>query len=322
MVHIFSDSQIALSWLGLPPHNANAGRLVHNRLKEIRNIVDSLHFEGIAVNFRYIATAENPADAGTRGLTGDQLNGHIWWTGPAFLCQPEDQWSCPSYELRQEYTSDTMRHQATITVLGTETPQASEKHKEKPNEAETPLIDLTRFSNFLKAKRVVATVFIAIKKFMKALPLTRISTMVTKAKWLHDSPDNDSVAKSQIIRKARIHIIQDHQAKYLTQTYRNNCDAITAQVQTEHPSSGMTAAERRDTELLQEQLQQATNQVLSALNTLTTTVDANMPNLQEEEKTQLNDYLEMVQDTVERATIQRIWINAHLKLLPTMPESI
>ncbi|WKX89642.1 hypothetical protein Q1695_008918 [Nippostrongylus brasiliensis] len=40
----------------------------------------------------------------------------------------------------------------------------------------------------------------------------------------------------------------------------SNCDAITAQLQTDHLFSGMTAAERRDTELLQEQLRQATNQ--------------------------------------------------------------
>nr|CDJ95673.1 Retrotransposon domain containing protein [Haemonchus contortus] len=72
-VCIFSDSQIVLAWLGSSTHSTGLGRLVSNRMKEIQKIVSTLRKDGLSVEFRYIATKENPADAGTRGLPKDQL---------------------------------------------------------------------------------------------------------------------------------------------------------------------------------------------------------------------------------------------------------
>ncbi|VDL83183.1 unnamed protein product, partial [Nippostrongylus brasiliensis] len=73
---IFSDSQIALSWLAIPLTTSNAGLLVRNRVKEIRSIVNTLNESGVPVRFAHMSTQENPSDAGTRGLTREQLQNH------------------------------------------------------------------------------------------------------------------------------------------------------------------------------------------------------------------------------------------------------
>ncbi|KAK6728291.1 hypothetical protein RB195_005749 [Necator americanus] len=54
-------------WGGI--HNRQLERLADNRLKEIRNIIGALRSEDVTVEFRYVPTTENPANAGTRGLT-------------------------------------------------------------------------------------------------------------------------------------------------------------------------------------------------------------------------------------------------------------
>lgn len=73
--HVWSDSQIALSWLQskeLQPV------FVQRRLKEIRQHTDC--------TFHYVRTSENPADLATRGLHPRELSAsQLWWMGPDWL---------------------------------------------------------------------------------------------------------------------------------------------------------------------------------------------------------------------------------------------
>ncbi|VDO45743.1 unnamed protein product [Haemonchus placei] len=55
------------------PYHSYLRLLVSNRLKELRRIVEALHKEGVQLNLRFVPTNENPADAGTRGLTKAQV---------------------------------------------------------------------------------------------------------------------------------------------------------------------------------------------------------------------------------------------------------
>ncbi|KAK6728290.1 hypothetical protein RB195_005748 [Necator americanus] len=50
-------------------HNRPLGRLVDNRLKEMRKIRGALRLKEVTVEFSYVPTTENPADAGAQGLT-------------------------------------------------------------------------------------------------------------------------------------------------------------------------------------------------------------------------------------------------------------
>ncbi|VDO33193.1 unnamed protein product [Haemonchus placei] len=130
-------------------HSTGLGRLVSNRMKEIEKIVFALRKDGLSVEFRYIATKENPADAGTRGLPKDQLQSHSWWSGPKFLREPPHQWTHPVYHLYED-TSNELEN-VVVTSIESDTPLKT-----------APLIDLTRFSTFFhsRAKRVTVIALI------------------------------------------------------------------------------------------------------------------------------------------------------------------
>ncbi|RCN35934.1 hypothetical protein ANCCAN_18197 [Ancylostoma caninum] len=80
---IFTDSEIALSWLAKYPLPKDVGVLVRNRVQEIRRIVADIDKP---VRFGHISTGDNPAECATRGLSASELRDHMWWRGPEFLC--------------------------------------------------------------------------------------------------------------------------------------------------------------------------------------------------------------------------------------------
>uniref|UniRef100_A0A183G6M2 RNase H domain-containing protein n=1 Tax=Heligmosomoides polygyrus TaxID=6339 RepID=A0A183G6M2_HELPZ len=144
-IYIFSDSQIALSWLGINSHHAKLGRLVENRLQEIRRISEALQLQGISLEFRHVPTTDNSADAGTRGLTSEQLKNHSWWTGPEFLLSPEDQWTSAVHPLN----TDSSHKEAPVVVTFTQEHPSSSESTSMPISS---VIDCARFSSFTAAK--------------------------------------------------------------------------------------------------------------------------------------------------------------------------
>lgn len=86
-ITIWSDSQIALYWIGTPYNDKKFenNKFVKNRLMEIqadKNII-----------FRYVPTKQNPADISCRGCETMELRTNsLWWFGPKWLKQDYSYW--------------------------------------------------------------------------------------------------------------------------------------------------------------------------------------------------------------------------------------
>ncbi|KAK6762325.1 hypothetical protein RB195_023150 [Necator americanus] len=80
-VIFLTDSEIVLNWLKGSLDHPKTGPYVKNRIREIRDIVQSLERMEIGVKFGYIDTKWNPADIGTRGASNHEFVSHVWWDG-------------------------------------------------------------------------------------------------------------------------------------------------------------------------------------------------------------------------------------------------
>ncbi|VDO27369.1 unnamed protein product [Haemonchus placei] len=61
----------------------------------------------------FVNTAENQADAGTLGLTKEQIITHNWWSGPQFLRTSKHQWTSRFFKI-------TTSNEPTFEELGNE----------------------------------------------------------------------------------------------------------------------------------------------------------------------------------------------------------
>ncbi|XP_055315885.1 uncharacterized protein LOC129575819, partial [Sitodiplosis mosellana] len=73
---LYSDSKVALAWIGSDPLRYK--KFVASRIKEVNKLKDA--------QWCHIPGAINPADCASRGIFGDELVDHpLWWHGPHFL---------------------------------------------------------------------------------------------------------------------------------------------------------------------------------------------------------------------------------------------
>ncbi|XP_003370719.1 Pao retrotransposon peptidase superfamily [Trichinella spiralis] len=80
----WSDSSVALSWIKGDPRKWKT--FVANRVQEIIPLTEPSQW-------RYVPTADNPADRLSRGCTLERLlKEHLWWNGPDWLQQPKSEW--------------------------------------------------------------------------------------------------------------------------------------------------------------------------------------------------------------------------------------
>ena len=83
-VHAWSDSMVALGWLGTNPVWLKT--YVANRVVQITNTIPP-------VCWRHVPTSTNPADVASRGTTvSDLLKHSLWWHGPDWLLLPPSEW--------------------------------------------------------------------------------------------------------------------------------------------------------------------------------------------------------------------------------------
>ena len=129
----WSDSTTVFHWLRTPEmlHRIFAA----NRLAKILDVSSSL-------NWRYIASSDNPADDRSRGYEARQMNAiSRWLSGPSFLRSEEKEWPC----------QDLLKHNPLVfSIQPLEAPEPS---------TEGCLIDITRFSNWNRLIRVTAYCF-------------------------------------------------------------------------------------------------------------------------------------------------------------------
>ena len=90
---VFTDSMCVLHWLqSKKPLSA----FVTNRLKEIKSLKE--------VTFKHVSSEDNPADLATRGKSPRELTSSIWWMGPTWLKNLEEQW--PVFKIPECKTGD------------------------------------------------------------------------------------------------------------------------------------------------------------------------------------------------------------------------
>ncbi|XP_062526847.1 uncharacterized protein LOC134199613 [Bombyx mori] len=86
-IYAWTDSSIVLAWLSGDPHRWKT--FVANRVVEIVENVNTHRWF-------HVASEENPADIGLRGmLLADLKQKELWWTGPKWLCKKEIIYSKP-----------------------------------------------------------------------------------------------------------------------------------------------------------------------------------------------------------------------------------
>ncbi|XGW22651.1 hypothetical protein V3C99_005119 [Haemonchus contortus] len=148
-INLLSDSEIALSWI---KSSRKLPLFVENQKQHILKIKDGLESAGINVNFFHVRTADNPADAGTRGADASLIVDLPWVRGPQWLNNEKIPTRLRKladiHEQKEvEEDSETLGDYATtLQLAGVST------------SSNLVLISLARFSRLDKALRTVARV--------------------------------------------------------------------------------------------------------------------------------------------------------------------
>lgn len=144
--YLWTDSKCVLSWLKsikiLPI-------FVQRRVNEIKKLV---------CNFRYVPSAQNPADIASRGCSVSELQDSIWWSARAWLSKNENNWpsklESPEKEIEEEI------HNETKTLLN------NENDENEPLPPQTPYcMDINNYPSLLELLKTTALCTVAIKLF-------------------------------------------------------------------------------------------------------------------------------------------------------------
>ncbi|XP_023312160.1 uncharacterized protein LOC108913397 [Anoplophora glabripennis] len=108
----WSDSTVALTWIRSSPHRWKS--FVANRTTFIQ--------ERLAPScWRYVPSADNPADPASRGLLPcDVLSCSLWWAGPTFLQQPPEYW--PPDSVQTAHRMELEREEKSVVLLAQSQP--------------------------------------------------------------------------------------------------------------------------------------------------------------------------------------------------------
>ncbi|XGW04789.1 hypothetical protein V3C99_015734, partial [Haemonchus contortus] len=168
-VNIIADSKVALAWV------KTARKLplfVSNQKERITKLVNQIRVKNINVNFYYVPTTENPADAGTRGLSTEKMSTHSWIRGPKWLTESQNKWPLVSINgITEEIIENVIKEVSTATVEIEETSDIK-----KP----TKIIDLKRFSQLNKALRTMARVGKGLKRWISRTNNHRSTSIKTE----------------------------------------------------------------------------------------------------------------------------------------------
>ena len=90
---LLTDAKCVLFWIG---SKKKLPTFIENRLHVIKSHND--------LEFRYVPTADNPADLPTRGINAHELvDLNLWWNGPSYLLLNEENWpEMWNYEIEEE----------------------------------------------------------------------------------------------------------------------------------------------------------------------------------------------------------------------------
>ncbi|KAL6735486.1 hypothetical protein Aduo_005924 [Ancylostoma duodenale] len=192
--YLFSDSEIALSWLKNASETKPTGVLVTNKVNEMNRIAEKLTKEGVKIFIGYVNTKQNPADCATRGLTSEELRTHFWWTGPDFLSSTPEYWP-----------EETRLFQ--VPLPETEVLQIS------PATDTIPLVDCSRFSSLTSLTRTMAIVVRFLQRISKRLRPELAEKIGHATSANHGTNHHGAITAEELRNAARI-IVKAHQKQY------------------------------------------------------------------------------------------------------------
>lgn len=132
VVHLWTDSQIVLSWLN--SHPSRWTTFVANRVSEIQTLTSSFQWH-------HVSSANNPADILSRGcMPKDLLKSDLWWHGPKFMT---------------DLNSDFSKHNFRKPIVNLPDERKTLHHLTSTHNDDFQEI-LCRFSSFRKLQRVLA----------------------------------------------------------------------------------------------------------------------------------------------------------------------
>ena len=135
-INFWTDSQVVLDWLKGHPSKWNV--FVANRVSEIQSAFAS-------ASWKHVVSADNPADAASRGVYPEQLASlKIWWNGPNWLRQFAN---CPL--ATEQVVPESSTH--ALAALEVKNSPNNSSHGEQ----EHILTILSRCSNFNKILRIL-----------------------------------------------------------------------------------------------------------------------------------------------------------------------
>lgn len=86
-IFAWTDAAVVLAWIRSHPSRWKV--FVANRVAEVQSLIPPQ-------NWRYVPSADNPADAATRGISPSELASmDMWWIGPTWLRDTHYTWSEP-----------------------------------------------------------------------------------------------------------------------------------------------------------------------------------------------------------------------------------
>ena len=133
-VTLWSDSTNVLYWIKSCSRKWKP--FVSHRVGEIQSVTNP-------EQWRYISTAENPADIPTRGRTIMEMATDIkWWSGPSFLQSPEESWPTDKVSIETEpleIKKELCKANKNVVMMTV---------------SQTELAEFERYSNWMKLIRV------------------------------------------------------------------------------------------------------------------------------------------------------------------------
>ena len=124
-IYLWSDSKVVISWITSDKDIKDV--YVANRIAEVKTLITRHN-----VNVMYVPTKDNPADYLSRGCTSTQLKSSNWL-------------HCPSWLLTGNYPE-----QSNVEIVVKEL-----MVEINPIHPIQPLIDLTKYSSFIKVVRII-----------------------------------------------------------------------------------------------------------------------------------------------------------------------
>ncbi|XP_065361975.1 uncharacterized protein LOC135955553 [Calliphora vicina] len=99
-IFLWSDSTVVLLWL--KKQSSTLTSFVVNRISDIQE-------ETSNCTCRHVTTSNNPADILSRGCSVSELSSSIWFTGPAFLQEPSENWPNTVFPLNDDVVDSAIR---------------------------------------------------------------------------------------------------------------------------------------------------------------------------------------------------------------------